>query len=512
MTKLWSPVKPGSDHPRPLGGDCLCLLAGAALPFAFAPYGFSFLSGLCLAGLFWVWMRSPPARAFWRGWLFGLGMFGLGVSWVVHSFQYSHIPLFPAIALTAVFVGFLALFPALFGWLAMRFRSHDDTRQLLLMLPVAWVLSEWGRGTLLTGFTWLQVGYSQVDTPLAGWAPVAGVYAMNWALALTAGLLVWLIGRPRQRWWQSIAVLLALWGGGAMLTMTQWSERSGLSLRVALIQGNISQDRKWKPEYRDSTLALYRDLTAQHWDADLVVWPETALPDTYEELGEYLDDLGRAARENRTDLLIGVPSVHPFPRRLYNSVVSVGTLRALYHKRHLVPFGEYLPLKPLFQPLVDFFGLPVSSFNRGSDEVSVLRVAGQPIGISICYEATFGADIIEALPEATLLVNVSNDAWFGDSKAPHQHLQMARLRARETGRYLLRATNTGVSAIIDPLGGVVSRSNQFETEVIEAVVLPMEGVTPYVEHGNSPMLGLILGLLALVLGLRAFDRSTPAAA
>ena len=501
MTKPWPPLNPGSDRASLLVGDGFCLLAGAALPFAFAPYGLSFLAGLCLAGLFWEWMRSSPVRVLWRGWLFGLGMFGLGVSWVVNSFHYNHIPLFPAVALTAVFVAFLALFPALFGWLAMRFRSRDDTRQLLLLLPVAWVLSEWGRGTLFTGFTWLQTGYSQVDTPLAGWAPLAGVYAMNWALALTAGVLVWLVARPRRRWWQAMIIGLALWGGAAMLSTMQWSERAGLSLRAALIQGNISQDRKWKPEYRDSTLALYRDLTAQHWDADLIVWPETALPDVYEELGEYLDALGRDARAHRTDLLIGLPSLQPFPRRLYNSVVSVGTRRARYHKRHLVPFGEYLPLKPLFQPLVDLFGLPVSRFDRGLDAVNVLHVAGQPIGVSICYEATFGADIIEALPEATLLVNVSNDAWFGDSKAPHQHLQMARLRSRETGRYLLRATNTGVSAIIDPLGGVVTRSNQFATEVIEAVVVPMEGVTPYVKYGDRPMFLVLLVLLGVFFHL-----------
>ena len=477
----------------------MCLTAGVGLPFAFAPYGFAFLGAFCPAVLFWVWVKSPQRRVFWRGWLFGLGLFSLGVSWVVNSFQYNHIPLLAAYALTALLVAFLAIFPAVFGWLAIRFCPRRDTWQLLVMLPLGWTLGEWARGTLFTGFTWVQIGYSQVDTPLAGWAPVAGVYAMNWMLALTAGVFVWLTVRPRGRWWKSIVVLLGLWGGGAALSTVHWTERIGLSLRAALIQGNIPQDLKWKPEYRDSTLALYRDLTTQHWDADLVVWPETALPGIYEELGDYLDRLEGEARSNRTDLLIGVPSVQSFPRRVFNSVISVGTRRAIYHKRHLVPFGEYLPLKPVFQPLVDLFGLPVSSFDRGSDEVNVLEVVGQPVGISICYEATFGADIIKALPGATLLVNVSNDAWFGDSKAPHQHLQMARLRARETGRYLLRATNTGVSAIVDPQGFVVTRSAQFETEVVEGVVLPMKGATPYVRYGDTPMFFVLLGLLVLCL-------------
>ena len=498
-----------ASQSHPVVDDGLCLVAGAVLPFAFAPYGFALLGGISPAVLFWVWMRSSAPRTFWRGWLFGLGMFGLGVSWVVHSFQYNHIPLFPAVALTALFVAFLALFPAFFGWLAMRFRSHHDTWQLLVLLPVAWTFAQWARGTLFTGFTWLQIGYSQVDTPLAGWAPVAGVYAMNWALALTGAVFVWLLAEPKRRWWQWLIIVLGVWGGGAALTGAEWTERSGLSVRAALLQGNIAQDLKWKPEYRDSTLALYRDLTAAHWDADLVVWPETALPGVYEDMGEYLDELERDARANHTDLLIGVPSVHPFTRRAFNSVVSVGSKRAIYHKRHLVPFGEYLPLKSVFQPVVDFFGLPVSSFDRGPDHLDSLEVAGQLVGVSICYEAAFGADIIKALPAATLLVNVSNDAWFGDSKAPHQHLEIARLRARETGRYLLRATNTGVSAIIDPHGAIVTRSKQFETAVVEGVVLPMTGATPYVRYGDTPMLVVLLGLLAAFIK-RKGDAHKPA--
>lgn len=474
------------------------------LPFAFAPYGFAFLGAASPAVLFWVWMRSSPARTFWRGWLFGLGLFGLGVSWVVHSFQYNHIALFPALALTTLFVAFLALFPAFFGWLAMRFRSDNDSWQLLVLLPVAWTFAEWARGTLFTGFTWLQIGYSQVGTPLAGWAPIGGVYAMNWALALSGAACVWMMAGPARRWWRLLVIVLVLWGGGAALSTVEWSERSGFAVRAALLQGNIAQDLKWKPEYRDATLALYRDLTAAHWDADLVVWPETAMPDVYEELGEFLDRLGDDARTNNSDLLIGVLSVQRYPYRVFNSVVSVGSKRAIYHKRHLVPFGEFLPLKTVFQPLVDFFGLPVSSFDRGSVDVNVLDVAGQPIGVSICYEATFGADIIKALPRATLLVNVSNDAWFGDSKAPHQHLQMAQLRSLETSRYLLRATNTGISAIIGPHGDLVAQSNQFETAVVEGVVVPMAGATPYVRYGDTPMLVFLLVMTAVFAGVSAF--------
>lgn len=480
----------------PILGSVLALVAGACLPIGFEPYGLFPLALLAPAALFALWRGLSPMRALWRGWLFGLGMFAVGVSWIVESFQYSDIALSIAIPLTCLFIAFLALFPALLGFLTARFRAPNDTLHLLLLLPAAWVLAEWARGTFLTGFTWLQLGYSQVGSPLSGLAPIVGVYGISWCVALGAGLTVWVFGSARKRWWIGIVALAALWIGGAKLQSLEWTERAGLSLRVALIQGNVPQDVKWQPQARAPTLARYLELTRANWDADLVVWPETALPGRYESFDGFLAALEEEAVANRTDLLIGVPSAKGSPRRFFNSLVSVGSRRALYHKRHLVPFGEYLPLKPLLQPIVDLLQLPVSDFSPGPRTQALLRVAGQRVGVSICYESAFGAEIAEALPEATLLVNVSNDAWFGDTIAPHQHLQIARLRAIETGRYLLRATNTGISAIIGPRGGIIEQSPQFEVDAIAAVVLPMKGETPYSRMGDVPVLvGLVFALV-----------------
>ncbi len=485
-------------HPR--ARDLIALFAGGLMPLAFAPFAVAPFAVVAPAILFALWRDTTPRLALWRGWLFGLGMFGFGVSWVVESFQYSQITLPMAVLLTAVLVVFLALFPALLGFLVTRFRARGETVQMLLVVPAAWTVAEWARGTFLTGFTWLQLGYSQTDTPLVGLAPAVGVYGVSWCVALGAALLAWGAAAPRARWWIALALVASVVVGAGALESIRWTERAGLSIRAVLVQGNVPQGWKWRPEALRPTLERYVGLTRAHWDADLVVWPETALPGTYRRFADFLAGLEQEARRNRTDLLIGVPR-EASDGRFYNSLVSVGTRRAVYDKRHLVPFGEYLPLKPVLQPLVDWLDIPVSNFSRGMPGQTSLEVAGQRVGVSICYEAAFGAEIIDALPEATMLVNVSNDAWFGDSIAPPQHLQIARMRAIEGGRYLLRATNTGISAVIGPYGELVARSRQFEVETVQAAVFPMRGATPYVRFGDAPILwalGLAIIIPALV--------------
>ena len=267
---------------------------------------------------------------------------------------------------------------------------------------------------------------------------------------------------------------------------------------VVLVQGNVSQDVKWLAEQRGPTLMRYLTLTRRHWGVDLVVWPETAVPAFYHVAQSFLDELGAEADRHGTALLTGIAVQDPEDGRYYNSVITVGGNDGIYRKRHLVPFGEFLPLVDLLGPIVDFMKIPMSDFSAGPPEQPLLNVAGQRVGVSICYEDTFGEEVIEALPDATLLVNVSNDAWFGDSIAPAQHLQMARMRALETGRYLLRATNTGISAIIGPQGEIIGRSPQFEAHDLKGSVQGMTGMTPYARWGNWMV---IMGVLVLLLGL-----------
>ncbi|KAF0192368.1 MAG: apolipoprotein N-acyltransferase [Gammaproteobacteria bacterium] len=487
-------------------GDVAAAAAGAALPLAFAPFNYFPVAVVAPAVLFALWLEVSRGRAFWRGWLFGLGMFGTGITWIFISVHhYGHVPLALALFLTALLVAFLALFPALYGYWCNRFIDGLRVRaaRLLLVLPAGWVLAEWVRGWFLTGFPWLNLGYSQIDSPLVGYAPVAGVYGVSLMVALSAGLLVLLLTdrgwMARSGWLASLAVV---WLAGFMLSQIEWTAPDGVPLKIAMIQGNISQDVKWHPDQRQPTIDMYRDLTRQQWGADLVIWPESAMPAFYDELEFMFDEFSEELRAEGTDLLAGVLYMDLASGHYYNSMISAGSTKGFYHKRHLVPFTESLPFKYLLGGLVAFMDVPMSDFSAGHSGQPLLEAAGHKIGISICFEDAFGEEVIETLPEAGLLVNVSNDGWFGRSIGPYQHLQIARMRSAETARPMLRATNTGVTAIIDRKGKLVDTAPQFETYVLSGTVQPQRGTTPYISAGNVPVVILSMALLLIAWRLR----------
>lgn len=482
------------------------MLAGMLLPLAFAPFDFFPLAIISPALLFALWLNVSPRRALWRGWLFGLGMFGIGVTWIfVSIYEFGGgIGLPMSLFLTGLFVLVLACFPALFGYLVTRLypalTPAVSRIKLLVVFPVAWTFFEWVRGWFLTGFPWLNLGYSQIDAPLAGLAPLLGVYGVSWATAFSAALLLAAVLDEGGLWQRAryVIALLVLWITAGLLGMQHWTQASGEPLKVSLIQGNVAQDVKWTPDALEPTVRRYVDLTRQHWDSKLIIWPETAMPLFYHEAARFFDELAREAQANNADLLLGVPYMNMRNQQYYNSMMSLGSRQAFYHKHHLVPFTEYLPMKIALAGVINFLQVPMSDFSKGDAIQKPLEVAGQKAGISICYEAVFGEELIRQLPEATLLVNVSNDAWFGGSIGPHQHLQITRMRALETGRPLLRATNTGITAIIGPNGKFQARAPQFKPYVLTATVQPMSGATPYVRMGNGPV--VILLMLALAAG------------
>lgn len=486
-----------------LAADFAALAAGATLPLAFAPFGLFPLAWLAPAALFLLWLEGSAARAAWRGFLFGLGMFGVGVSWVyvsLHNYGYMPVPL--AGLATLLFVAGLALYPALLGYLQARFCDRARPLHVLLALPALWTLFEWWRGWFLTGFPWLNLGYSQPDTALAGFAPWTGVYGVSLACALAAGLLAQSWRSPEKFLRRYLPALLAIFAGGWLAGRMEWTEPAGAPIEAALVQGNVPLALKWQPAYRKPILDRYRALSARAPQARLVVWPEAAIPARLDEVDpRYLTALQQEGMARGADLLIGV--VEGRGREHYNSVVVLGGNVTSYRKQHLVPFGEFLPLPGLFRWLLDSLHIPMSDFSTGPPDQPPLTAAGQKIGVSVCYEDAFGEEVIRQLPGATLLVNVSEDAWFGDSFAPHQRLQMARLRALETGRPMLRAANTGPSAAIDHRGRVLARSPQFEAFVLRATVEPRQGTTPYVRWGNVP---LVLSLGALLSAVFAYRR------
>ena len=486
-------------------GDALALLAGAALPLAFAPIEWRALSIIAPGALFLLWLSVTPARAFWRGYLFGLGQFGVGVSWVynsIHLFGNAVAPL--AGVFTALFIAFLALYPAVTGWLVTRYarRFHLPVSVVLLVLPFAWALYEWIRGWLFTGFPWLLLGQAQVDTWFAGYVPTLGTYGASLVAAMVAAALAGVLVLSGPRRWTALVSLVILTLGGVVLGGMQWTTPAGQRLEVSIIQPSIPQAQKWRESQFQPTLDLYEKLTRAHFGRDVIVWPESAIPATYGRVAEdYLLPLALDAQAYGTALVTGIFVIEP-DGSIYNSLVALdGGDHDVYHKRHLVPFGEYTPLRGILGWLDNFVTIPMSDLDSGTGR-PLLNVNGYAVGASICYEDAFGEEVIEALPEAAYLINVSNDAWFGDSLAPWQHLELARMRSLETGRWMVRATNTGVSAVIDARGRVAAMSPQFEPHVLNAEIQPYVGITPYARWGNWPVVLLAVLVLGLLAGLR----------
>ena len=492
----------------------LPFLLGAFTVLAYAPFHFYFVPLLTLGWLFYLWQHAGSRRAASLiGFAFGLGLFGVGVSWVyVSMHDFGMLPLPIAGLATLLFCAFFALYPTVIGYAQAWFKGAAPAR-LLLLLPASFALIEWVRGWLFTGFPWLSVGYSQVpSSPLAGYAPVLGVYGVSLLLALSAGLcaLIYQTWRDhRRRAGFAFAALLILWGAGAGLKTIAWTQPFGTPVTVSLLQGNIEQDMKWREDRLMSTLVTYRDLVLSS-PSQLVILPETALPLFYDQVAPaYLETLARSVRDKGGDLILGLPE-RDFERgAYYNSVLSLGTAPSqFYRKQHLVPFGEFVPLKPVFGWFIDMMQIPLTDFARGSPLQRPLAVAGQKVAMNICYEDVFGEEIIRQLPEATLLANVSNDAWFGDSIAPRQHLQISQMRALETGRYMLRATNTGMTAIVDEKGRIIAQAPAFRATALHGTAQGMIGSTPYVRWGNGLFLALaaLAGMAALVISRRVGQR------
>jgi len=481
----------------------IAFIAGAATVFAFAPFDLYPLAVLGPAILLLLWLVSDARMAFRAGWAFGLGLFGIGVFWMHISIdQFGNVGTVLAIVITLAFIAGIALYYGLVGWLGKVIAGSGSWRLQLFIYVLLWVLLEWLRGWVLTGFPWLALGYSQIGTPLQGYIPLLGVYGVSMLVMVSAAFVVAVIKSFRTMV-PALLVLSLLWGGGWLLTQKDWTSQSGDPVKVSIIQANVEQSLKWKAETRQPTIELYLKLTRQEWDSDLIVWPETAVPAYYHQLEEELfQDLELEAQDNSSDLLFGIAVWEDSNRRYFNSMSTLGSVRNAYFKRHLVPFGEFMPMRWLLKPLVDFLQIPMSNFAAGEAERPLMQVAGHLAGVSICYEDAFGEEIIQAMPDARFLVNASNDAWFGDSLALPQHLQIARMRSIETGRYQLRATNTGISAFIGPKGELITTSPIFKQYVLRGEIIPMTGTTPYAMVGNWGVVSLMCLLLVLVISLR----------
>lgn len=475
-------------------------MLGSFAVLGYAPFYFYPAPVLALAGLFYLWSQSQSARqAATLGFIFGMGLFGTGVSWIYVSLHdFGGMPAAAAIFATAAFCAFISLLPMAAGWVVGKYFPSSR----LMAAPLLWTAQEWVRGWIFTGFPWLVVGYSQVPySPLAGFAPIFGIYGVSLLTAAAAAIITAaLCGQFAKKY---LALwMLGFWISGAALKHVEWSRPEGPPVSFSLLQGNISQDLKWREDEVVHTLQTYRQMVMAS-RAKLIVLPEMAFPLFLDDIPKsYLDSLVEHARSLGGDVLIGVPEARrdAGETRYYNTMLSYGAAPTqAYRKFHLVPFGEFIPFKPAFGWIYqNLLHIPLTDLAPGEKHQPPMALAGQKIAMNICYEDVFGEEIILPLPEATLLVNVSNDAWYGDSLAAYQHLQMSQARALETARMVLRSTNTGATAVINREGRVIAQAPHFKQASVDGNVQGYAGATPYVRWGNIPAITLIFLALGVL--------------
>jgi apolipoprotein N-acyltransferase len=476
---------------------------GASTTLAFAPFSWSLLAPLLILPLLFICLTVSPRDAAKHAFWYGFGLFLTGTYWIyisVHVFGNAAlwIALLLMVGLSLIMAGLVSIS----GWLVSRL-SQGESWRLLVIGPAAWVLIEWTRSWVLTGFPWMALGYGQIDLPLAGWAPVIGVYGVSFMLVLSAAAVIpTLMATSFGGRVGGIAMIVLPWIVGGLLSLVDWTEPTGKTLRASIVQAGVSQDKKWQRDQLRPIMEYYLSSTLSVADSDIVLWPEVAIPALNDQVESFIARIESDARRNDQSVLFGILErsyENSADGRIYNSVMLVGGKeRQAYRKRHLVPFGEYFPVPPVVREWMKMQNLPHSDLAKGADVQALLTAAdGTQFGVVICYEDAYGAEQLYALPDAGLLINVSNDAWFGDSIAPHQHLEIARMRSLEFGRPTVRSTNTGISAFIAADGELLQTGKQFAAELMTANVRPYSGLTPYAARGNSPIIGLCLIILGM---------------
>jgi len=494
---------------RALIESAAALGAGALLTCAFAPLNLWPLAIVCPAVLMWLWEGANPRRAAWSGFWFGAGTFAFGTWWLYISIHdVAQAPIVLALGLVLALVLIMAAYHALLGFLAAWALPASGPWRWLVGLPALWLLIEWWRGWFVSGFPWLSLGYSQTDTVLAGFAPVLGVYGLSALLLIGSGALVALLRGTRAVKLLAAALLLLPWPLGAALQRVNWTQPQGPPISVAILQGAVPQDLKWQEDNVDPTRELYTRLNTEALGARLIIWPEAALTQLANEIPRYLGQQYSQARLHGSDIVMGILRVDE-KDRYYNSILTMADKVSFYDKHHLVPFAEFFPVPGFIRSWLEFMNLPYSDFTPGPAIQPTVAAGGTRLALGICYEDAYGSLNLPALASAGLLVNVTNDAWFGHSWARHQHFQIARMRAIEAQRPLLRAGNDGISALVGAHGEVLGEAEQFKPTVLRGTVQPRVGLPIYARVGNWLIVVLSLAGLGVAVGVKRRHSQEP---
>jgi len=439
----------------------------------------------------------------------------IGLSWVyVAIHEYGSTPWWLAGFFTVLFIAALALFFAFQGSLSFALmrrlekqkspnsKNSTDWILYLILFPLLWLLFEWLRSWVLTGLPWLLIGYSQISTPLAGYAPIIGVYGLSLLSILFAGVIILFFAINNGYRVLLILITLSVFISGHFLQNKEWTVATKNVLKVSLVQGNISQHSRWDKNFLQRIKQRYSGLSQNLWQkTDVLVWPENAIPVFYQyEEFKFFKKIKKQVDFYNTSFITGVPYLNRKEAKYYNSLLRMEKQStAFYFKQRLVPFGEYLPLENWLRGIIRFFDIPMSAFSLPPSDQKIMTIKGIPVAITLCYEDIFPHLLLKQLPQAQFLLNLSNNGWYGNSLAPHQHLQIARMRALESGRELVRSTTSGISALINHKGHIIKQSKQFEAAILTGIVQPRTGSTPFVKYGNRPLMAYALFMICVML-------------
>lgn len=481
----------------------ILLLSGCLLTLSFAPFNISILSILGISLLNYTLLNKTPKQAFTIGTIFGLGFFGSAVSWVFVSInEFGNANYLLAGIITLGFIALLSLFIGCQSVMLAKLFPHNKSLKAIAAFPIIWVVFEWLRSFIFTGFPWAYLGYGQLSSPLKNFAPIIGVYGVSLICCFIAGLITDLANKySAKKLLGYILIIASLYSSGYLLANKSWTKAETTSHSISLIQGNINPTDKFllsKPI--EKMRVTYEKLTRENLESEYIIWPENSLPMPLPWAQKYLHELNLLAKKHNNKLLIGMPVHIKNTNNFYNAIVAIGDASGQYHKKKLVPFGDYLPFSELLDPILKFFNIPMSSFVHGSDSQENLITPGNTLEPLICYEIAY-PELVRTMVKTNnsdAILNISEDGWFGKSLGPHQHLDIARMRALETGRFVLRGTTTGISAIINPHGNIIKQSPQFKAFVLTGEFIAHNGNTPWMYIGSINLMLILIVLLVIL--------------